>query len=404
MEIELERGIDLDLVGPEKIMVLWDPVLKVKSFLVIDNSLYGIPVGGIRMAADLTLEEVAQVARAMTLKFCSFKIPLGGAKAGIIADPRDEGKSEKIYSLGESIKAFIKGDAFYPEPGLGTYNQETKEILKIMGKPEIIPRGIGVIKQERPLDKKYNGISAKYALKTILENIGKHKILKSKKEWNSSPTVLLEGFGRAGATFAKRAESLDMNILGIVTIEGGIFDEDGLDVGELLELKKEHGDKLVDHYESKNLVKVENDKFFNLSIDYSVDIIITGSRTDVINESNIDEIETNVIIPTSYSPYQKGIVDTLFEKEILAYPDFISNAGDILAIDSEQKRNIGLTEEQFINKKVCEKTREILKNSEKLKVIPYNYAKEKALNEFESKRGRRKKHIEKIKKTMQYNF
>ena len=73
-----------DEFGPEYVINIYDPKLKMEGFLVIDNTVLGPGKGGIRMTSDVTAQEVFRLARIMTLKNSLADLPLGGAKAGIV--------------------------------------------------------------------------------------------------------------------------------------------------------------------------------------------------------------------------------------------------------------------------------------------------------------------------------
>ena len=81
-----------DKLGPAKIVHLYDPGAALHGVLVIDNVACGPAIGGVRMAADITTEEVFRLARAMTLKNAAAGLPHGGGKAGIAANPKTADK------------------------------------------------------------------------------------------------------------------------------------------------------------------------------------------------------------------------------------------------------------------------------------------------------------------------
>ena len=84
--------------GPKKILQVYDPQTKMKGVLVIDNTLLGPGKGGIRIHPNITTDEVFRLARTMTWKCDLAKIPFGGAKSGIIANPKkiSEVNTEKL--------------------------------------------------------------------------------------------------------------------------------------------------------------------------------------------------------------------------------------------------------------------------------------------------------------------
>jgi len=76
-----------DELGPSTIVLVRDPASGLEGVVVVDDVAAGPAIGGVRMASDVSVEEVARLARAMTLKNAAAGLPHGGGKAGIIGDP-----------------------------------------------------------------------------------------------------------------------------------------------------------------------------------------------------------------------------------------------------------------------------------------------------------------------------
>jgi glutamate dehydrogenase (NAD(P)+) len=76
-----------DEIGPAKVVFIRDAPVGLEGIVVIDNVACGPAIGGIRMAADVSVEEVARLARAMTFKNAAAGLAHGGGKGGIIGDP-----------------------------------------------------------------------------------------------------------------------------------------------------------------------------------------------------------------------------------------------------------------------------------------------------------------------------
>jgi glutamate dehydrogenase (NAD(P)+) len=73
-----------DEIGPEFILKVYDPKIKMEGILIVDNTILGPGKGGLRMAPNITEEEIFRLARIMTLKCALYKLPFGGAKSGIV--------------------------------------------------------------------------------------------------------------------------------------------------------------------------------------------------------------------------------------------------------------------------------------------------------------------------------
>src|SRR5579872_1502134 len=88
-----------DELGPIKVVHLSDPGCRVRGILVIDNVACGPSIGGVRMAPDVTTNEVFRLARAMTMKNAAAGLPHGGGKAGILADPKNPNKQQIVRAF-----------------------------------------------------------------------------------------------------------------------------------------------------------------------------------------------------------------------------------------------------------------------------------------------------------------
>ncbi|MFW9865004.1 MAG: Glu/Leu/Phe/Val dehydrogenase dimerization domain-containing protein [Candidatus Thorarchaeota archaeon] len=395
MDFDIHDYSLFDEIGPEKIICLNNPIVDMKAVIVIDNSFYGTSAGGLRLAPDITVDEMIRLARAMTLKFGSYKIPTGGAKAGIWGDPQDlEKKSILLTSFAESIEPFIKNYIYYPGPDMGTDDNDLLKIFNIVKLPNLAPKKIGLYKDGVPVEELFTGYGVIYCLEVIYQNL--EKLTSKKVEHTQKPRVLLEGFGKVGTALAMSLQELGFNLMGISTLNGAIYDEDGLNVEKLLDLKSTYGDELVNHYESKNLIRVPKEKLFGLSSEYPIEFIIPGARPDVINRNNIDKIEAISIIPAANIPYEKGIMESLKEKKIIAFPDFVVNAGEVLAIYiGKAAKNIDEIFE-YIKSKITEKTLEVIRGSVENKISVYGYAVESALRDVKKKIQRKKNSLEKL--------
>lgn len=381
----------VDDIGPEKIVIIRNPQTKLNSVLVIDNSVYGIPAGGVRLAKDISLDEIIRLSRAMSLKFCSYKMKVGGAKAGIWGDPLNlEEKSILLTSFAKSIERYVKNDVYYPGPDMATDDDDLLKMFRVMGAPNLAPNKIGMIKHGIPVEELFTGYGVMYCTRVIHQYLKKDKL--------QSPRILLEGFGKVGTAIALSIAELGFSLNGVSTIEGAIFDEDGLDIENLVALKKQYGDKFVHHYNSNNLVKIEKENLFNLSSEYDIDFIIPGARPDVINKKNIDKLDVTAIIPAANIPYEKGIIEKLEERNIIAFPDFVANAGEILAILVNKVAKSPDEIFQYIQEKISQKTMEVLEKSNQLGISPYKYAENDALKELTKKLDRNKRSLEKLDK------
>ena len=386
-----------DNLEPEQILLLNDESVNLAAFLVIDNTIFGIPSGGVRFAPDLTLNEVVRLARAMTLKCAIYNIPSGGAKAGIIGDPNSQNKDLLITSFADMISPYIKHDIYYPGTDMGTIYNDLEKIFKVAQVKQWLNENIKLERNGHLILDHFTGYGVVLCLETL------YKETDSLKNSINIPKVILEGFGKVGNSVALCLKEFGYKLLGLSTIKGAIFDEDGLDIDKLLKLRIQYGDDLVHKYNSNNLIKVEKEKLFELSSEYPIDFIIPGARPDAINKGNIEKIETKAIVSAANVPYANGIVDLLEEKGIIAFPDFVSNGGASVLLT--MVNNQWTTEQlfSFMKEKITNMTNEILKGAHYTRNTIYNFARTKAINEVKNKMSKKKRKIERLNKKFSIN-
>jgi len=346
------------------------------------------------MAHDVSVDEIIRLARTMTYKFASYRFKVGGAKAGIIADPHSEKRNLIITSFAEAIKTSILEHSYLPGPDMGTNDADLERIFNIIGKPGLAPKPLGIIKNGFPIEELYTGFGVVFCLEAVLN----HLKFKQTVPEDYKPSIILEGFGKVGTSIAMSLNELGYKLTGISTIKGAIFEEQGLNIEELLKLQRSYGDDVIHKYSGKNSIKIEKEKLFELSSEYPTDFIIPGARQDVINRNNIDKISAKAIIPAANIPYEKGIIDVLNEKGIIAFPDFVANAGEILALGINKVAKNADEVFEFVKSQINEKALEIVKGALENNISFYDFAINDALSYINKYLNRKNRRIEKLNK------
>ena len=136
-----------DDIGPENIVLVGEPSTGLRAIIVIDNTAAGAAIGGVRMATDITFEEVFRLARAMTLKNAAARLAHGGGKSGIIADPAMPGdeKERLIRAFAGAIEHLVE---YTPGPDMGVDERAMAQIHDEIGRAVGLPAAIGGL----PLD------------------------------------------------------------------------------------------------------------------------------------------------------------------------------------------------------------------------------------------------------------
>lgn len=303
-------------LGPEKVVHVYDPDVGMKGVVVVDTISLGGAAGGTRMLSDITTEEIFWLARAMTHKFAVLDIPVGGAKAGIWADPSIGGAPrEAIFkAFGDAVKPLLAARLTLAAD-MGTDAKDVANIYEGAGLPS---GSTGLSSQEKdgePLEDHATGYGVAVASESACEFAG--------IEFKGA-TVAIEGFGKVGGGVARYMAEAGAKIVAMSTIRGTIYNEDGLDVKKLLEERKKSGDRVVEGY--KDAQHIDKEAIYFLP----VDILVPGARPYVIDKNNASRIQAKVISSIANVPITDEAEEILFKRGIYSVPDFISNAGGVL--------------------------------------------------------------------------
>jgi glutamate dehydrogenase/leucine dehydrogenase len=353
-----------DEIGPEKIVHVHDPATGMKGVIVIDCTTLGRGAGGgIRMLPDITTEEIAGLARAMTYKFASLGVPVGGAKSGIWADPTIKGEERRglMRAFGRAAKPLIESGLSFGAD-IGT---EGSDLPIIYEGAELEWTSAGLLTEEKdgePLENHVTGYGVAVAAKAACNFAGIDI---------KGTSVAIEGFGKVGGGVARYITEMGAKVVALSTIHGAIYNENGLDVGKLLEARKTSGDIAVSEYEdAKHLGKEE---IFLLPID----ILIPGARPYVITAKNAGQVQAKIISSIANIPTTDEAEEILFQKGVQVIPDFISNAGGTVIgiIDFLG----GTSDKAFAAAKelIASSTRDILADAHKEKTYPRSLAVER---------------------------
>jgi glutamate dehydrogenase (NAD(P)+) len=373
--------ITRDELGPEYVVKVFDPEIRMEGFLVIDNTILGPGKGGIRMTPDVTEEEVFRLARTMTYKCALADLPFGGAKAGIVWKGGDENLKKKfIQSFAKKIKVFTP-KLYIGGPDVNTGEKEMKWFAdatgvfnSVTGKPRNyclpgtgkrkicgIPHEIGT-----------TGFGVAQATKVAADILGLDI---------EGAKVSIHGFGNVGSFTFKYLTQMGAKIIAIADKSGVIFSENGFDSKLLEEIIKER--KPVISYRGK-AEKLKLEDFWSIP----VDILIPASVTDVINESNKDKIQAKIIVEAANIPMREEIEEELFKKGILIVPDFVANAGGVITSFAELKGYDLKKPFELVESKIKKSTEIVLKESLNKNLNPRKVAVKLAKEKIFSKRRR----------------
>ena len=328
-KLNLDEGIWKVLRYPQREIIVHIPVTMddgrievFTGFRVQHSMARGPGKGGIRYSPDVTLDEVRALASWMTWKCAVVNIPFGGAKGGVICDPKKMslGELERMTRRYTSdIIEFIGPEKDVPAPDMNTNEQVMAWIMDtysmhmrqtvtsvVTGKPlniggsrgrrEATGRGIGVVCDE--------------AL----------KYLNMQRE---GCRVIIQGFGNVGSNAAKLMMEKGYTIIGIAEFDGGLFNTKGIDIHQLLEYRQRNGTILgfkgAEAADSSELLVTD------------CEILIPAATENVITSRNADRIRAKIICEGANGPTTAVADEILEDKKVFIIPDILANSGGVTA-------------------------------------------------------------------------
>lgn len=372
MGIEIEGFVDE--WGPEKILHVYDPEVGMKGVLVIDNTALGPGKGGIRMLPAATTEEIFRLARTMTWKCALAELPFGGAKSGIIADPKQISKEKKM----EIIRAFSRAlkpvcpklyvaapDINTGEEEMAVFAKENGSMKACTGKPARMCVKPGV-KCGIPHEYGSTGYGVVQATLTAAKHVGVRI---------EGATAAIEGFGNVGSFVARYLMQIGAKVLAVSDSSGCIYNPEGLDYERLYQVKKET--RSVINYRPGKVL--DNNEIFALP----VDILIPAALPDVIREDNVDDVKAKMVVEAANIPTSPKIEEVLRKRGVLVLPDIVANAGGVISSYAEYRGYNPKRMLELVQRKIRRNTRTVLKYAEEkgigLRDAALNIAEERIL-------------------------
>ena len=277
--------------------------------------------GGIRYHPQVSLDEVRALAAWMTWKCAVVNIPYGGAKGGVICDPKHMSKDElerltRRYT--SEISSIIGPEMDIPAPDVYTDSQTMSWIMDTysMQKGYSVP---GVV-TGKPVSLggsegrgEATGRGCAYVIRESAKDLG----LRVK-----NGTVAVQGFGNAGSVAANiLAEEQGAKIVAVSDSKGGIYKADGFNPRAVEEHKRKTG-SVVGFPGAKAISNEE-------VLETQADILIPAALENQITKKNADKIRAKIVAEAANGPTLPEADTVLFQKKITVLPDILANAGGV---------------------------------------------------------------------------
>lgn len=384
-----------DTFGPELVLRVYDAVIGMEGFLVIDNTALGPGKGGIRLTPDVSVEEVFRLARTMTWKNALADIPFGGAKGGIIwKGGSDELKKKFIQSFARALKPLMP-KRYIAGPDVNTGEREMQWFVEATGnwrtatgKPANYCMTVFGKKAVRKGEPRQGWRGEKCGIPHEFGSTGFGVVHAARVAAEfagldiTKASVAIEGFGNVGSFAFQYLKALGANVVAVSDKDGAIYNPKGLDGAKLMALK--NAGKSVAQY--GNGKKISHDELFGLS----ADILIPAAVTDVINDKNKHVIKAKIIVEGANIPMQERIERELFSRGIMIVPDFVANAGGVISSYAEYRGYNPKRMFELVERKIVRSTRIVLGKSLRERRPAREIGMELAMEKVEAAMRRRK--------------
>ncbi len=326
--IHLNGGLREVLKHPKRELTVNFPVrLDDGSFRVFTgyrvqyNMARGPCKGGIRYHPQVTLDEVRALAAWMTWKCAVVNIPYGGAKGGVICDPKamSQGELERLTRrYATEIAPLIGPEMDIPAPDVYTDSQTMAWIMDSysMQKGYSVP---GVV-TGKPISLggsegrgEATGRGCSYVIREAAKDAGVRV---------KGGTVAVQGFGNAGSVTANLLhDEQGATIVAVSDSKGGIYKAEGLNPHSVEEHKRKTG-SVVGFPGTKS---VSNDEI----LESKVDILVPAALENQITKRNADKVGAKIVAEAANGPTLPEADTVLFQKKVTVLPDILANAGGV---------------------------------------------------------------------------
>jgi glutamate dehydrogenase (NAD(P)+) len=290
------------------------------GYRVQHNVNRGPAKGGIRYGPEVTLDEVKALAMWMTWKCAVVGIPFGGAKGGVICDPKSmsPGELERLTRrYATEISIIIGPHSDIPAPDVNTNSQVMAWIMDTYSMHEGF--SIPAVVTGKPLSiggsEGRNDATAMGVL-FVTRHAAKRIDMPLK-----GARVSIQGYGNAGSIAARLFHNEGCKIVAVSDTRGGIYNEAGLDPAAVLRYKQEHGS--VVGFPNAQRVGVMD------VLEVPCDILIPAATEGVITATNAERVQARIISEAANGPTSPEADAILFKRGRLVVPDILANAGGV---------------------------------------------------------------------------
>jgi glutamate dehydrogenase (NAD(P)+) len=328
-KLKLDEGLWRVLQQPNREIIVHIPVmldngkLEVFTGYRVQHSIARGPAkGGVRYAPDVTLDEVRALASWMTWKCAVVNIPFGGAKGGIICDPKNMSRGElerltRRYTA--ELIEFIGPEKDVPAPDVNTNEQVMAWMMDTYSMH--MRQTVTAVVTGKPLNmggsrgrREATGRGVMFITDHSIKHLGMRK---------EDTRVIIQGFGNVGSNAALLMYEAGYKVIGIGEWDGGLYNSKGIDITALTEYRRKegtiHGFKGAERAITEELLITD------------CDVLVPAATENVITSLNADRVKAKILVEGANGPTTAAADDILADKHVFVMPDILANAGGVTA-------------------------------------------------------------------------
>ncbi|WP_255151569.1 glutamate dehydrogenase GdhB [Halorarius halobius] len=283
------------------------------------DSVRGPYKGGLRFHPGVTRDESVGLAMWMTWKCAVMDLPFGGAKGGVVVDPKSlsDAEMERLTRrFTEEVRAAIGPNQDIPAPDMGTDAQTMAWIMDAysMQEGETIP---GVVTGKPPV------VGGSYGRETAP---GRSVAIVTREACDyydrslAETTVGVQGFGSVGASAARLLDEWGATVVAVSDVNGAVYDPGGLDPAAI----PAHDE------EPEAVTGVDGEALSNEELlELDVDVLVPAAVGNVITEENANDVRADIVVEGANGPTTFGADAVLEERGVPVIPDILANAGGV---------------------------------------------------------------------------
>lgn len=290
------------------------------GYRIQHNLARGPAKGGIRYHPSVDLDEVRALAMWMTWKAAVVRIPYGGAKGGVVCNPKQLSPQElerltRRYATEISILLGPEKDIPAPDvntnPQIMAWIMDTVSMHRGYSVPGVVTgKPVNIGGSEGRAEATGRGVA--YVVEQALRDAGKTV---------EGSTVAVQGFGNAGSVVARLLHERGARVVAVSDSQGGLFRSSGLDLNAVLAHKRREG-SVVSYPEADRISNAE-------LLALSCDVLIPAAMENQIHAGNAGQVQARLVVEAANGPTTPEADLILQRKGIEVIPDILANAGGV---------------------------------------------------------------------------